>query len=334
MRPSLLTSFLANAFKNKMQVLIKGSPGIGKSDIIDQAVASIGAEGMTKHPSIEDVTDARGLPGHGEIDGVKVAQFYPFDDLYRLIVAPKLLVCHLEDFGQACPAVQAGYMQLLLRRSVNGHRLSDNVVFVASTNDVKDSAGVGGLLEPVKSRFHTIIPLEISVDDWVNWAIDHNLPAWLIAYIRSVPDALNEFKPTKQLTNSPCPRTWAAVGKWDSLGVADIEVWSGAVGKGRAAEAFAYREAALAMPDPDACLLSPDTAPIPDQPSMRYAMAIAIAYRVNERNFAQAIRYTGRIGKPFEVLCVKDAWRRNPELVNTQSFVRWAVAPENKDTAM
>jgi len=334
MKPSTLIPFLAKAFKNRMQVLVKGSPGIGKSDVIDSAAQEVQADVITKHPSVEDPTDARGLPGKSEIDGVQVAKFYPFDDLYRLISATRLTVCHLEDFGQASPAVQSAYMQLLLRRSVNGHRLSDHVVFVASTNDVKDQAGVGGLLEPVKSRFHTIIPLEISLDDWVNWAIDHNLPAWLVAYIRSCPDALSEFKPTKQLTNSPCPRTWAAVGKWDLMDIADVEVWSGAVGQGRAAEAFAFREAANKLPDPDACLLAPDSAPLPEKPSLKYAMAIAIAYRTGQKNFEQAIRYTGRIGKPFEVLTVKDSLRRSPALAQTQAFARWASDPVNRDISL
>lgn len=317
-----------------MQVLVKGSPGIGKSDVIDQAGADAGAVVLTKHPAVEDPTDARGLPAKSDIDGVQVAKFFPFDDLYSLIVAPVLTVCHLEDFGQASPAVQAAYMQLLLRRQINGHKLSDHVVFVASTNDIKDQAGVGGLLEPVKSRFHTIIPLEVSLDDWVGWAIDHNMPAWLVAYIRSCPDALNEFKATKQLTNSPCPRTWKAVGDWDNLGVASVEVWGGAVGDGRAAEAYAFREAALSMPDPDACLLSPDQAPLPDKPSLRYAMACAIAYRVKPANFDQAIRYTGRIGKPFEVLTVKDSLRRTPTLAKTSAFARWASDPINRDVAL
>lgn len=334
MKPSNLIPFLANAFKNRMQVLLKGSPGIGKSDVIDQAGYLADATMLTKHPSVEDPTDPKGLPCKSEVNGMEVAKFIPFDDMYSLLTANSLTVCHLEDFGQATPAVQAAYMQLLLRRQINGHKLSDHVVFVASTNDVKDQAGVGGLLEPVKSRFDTIVPLEVSLDDWVNWAIDHNLPAWLVAFIRTCPDALNEFKPTKQLTNSPCPRTWAAVGKWDTLGVSELEVWSGAVGEGRAAEAYAFREAAMSLPDPDACLLNPSQAPIPDKPSLRYAMSISIAYRAKAANFAQCIEYTGRIGKPFEVLTVKDSLRRDQGLAKTQAFARWASDPINRDISL
>ena len=334
MKPSELTSFLTTAFSNRRQVLIKGSPGIGKSDVVDQAIAACGAVGLIKHPAVEDPIDAKGLPGHDTIDGLKIARFFPFDDLYAMMTATKLTVVHLEDFGQASPATQASYMQLLLRREINGKKLSPDVVFVATTNDTKDCAGVGGLLEPVKSRFHTIIELEVSLDDWVNWAITNNLPPALVAYIRSCPDALNEFKPTKQLTNSPCPRTWASVGKWESQGVTSQEVWAGSVGKGRAAEYLAFREEALSLPDPDACLLAPDTAPIPDKPSMRYAMSVAIAYRVSPSNFEQAIRYTSRIGKAFETLTVTDSLRRNEKLAKTTAFARWASDPVNRDVSL
>lgn len=334
MKPSTLVPFLSKAFESKRQILIKGAPGIGKSDVVDQAALLAQADVITKHPSVEDPTDARGLPSKVEVNGVTIAKFLPFDDLYALIQASKLTVCHLEDFGQATPAVQSAYMQLLLRRSVNGHKLSPNVVFVATTNDIADQAGVGGLLEPVKSRFHTIIPFEVSLDDWVGWAIDHNMPAWLIAYLRTCPDALHEFKPTKQLTNSPCPRLWAELGKWDNSGIVDLEVWSGTVGKGRAAEAWAFREEAMNMPDPDACLLSPDSAPLPAKPSLRYAISVAIAYRTNARNFEQAIRYTNRVGKPFEVLTVKDALRRDAKLAETQAFARWASDPINREISL
>lgn len=334
MKPSDMVPFLAKAFANHRKVLIKGPPGIGKSDVVDQAIAMCGADSIIKHPGVEDPTDAKGLPGKSDVNGVEVAKFFPFDDLYQMIVATKLTVVHLEDFGQASPAVQKAYMQLLLRRQVNGHKLSDHVVFTATTNDVKDMGAVEGLLEPIKSRWHTIIPLEVSLDCWVNWAIDHNMPAWLVAYIRSMPDALHEFKPTKQLTNSPSPRNWASVGDWDNLGDVNLEVWAGAVGQGRAAEYMAYREAALGMPDPDACLLSPHNAPLPDKPSLRYAMSIAIAYRVSPKNFEQAIQYTGRIGKPFEVLTVKDALRRNMSLTQTQAFARWASDPVNRDISL
>jgi hypothetical protein len=48
----------------------------------------------------------------------------------------------------------------------------------------EDRAGVSGILEPVKSRFTTIIEMEPDVDDWTNWATSNNIRPEIIAFIR------------------------------------------------------------------------------------------------------------------------------------------------------
>lgn len=50
------------------------------------------------------------------------------------MTATKLTACFIDDLGQATPAVQAAAMQLILALTLNGHRVSDQVVFVAATN--------------------------------------------------------------------------------------------------------------------------------------------------------------------------------------------------------
>ncbi len=75
------------------------------------------------------------------------------------MTATKLTACFIDDLGQATPAVQAAAMQLILARTLNGHRVSDHVVFIAATNRRTDRAGVSGILEPVKSRFATLVEL-------------------------------------------------------------------------------------------------------------------------------------------------------------------------------
>jgi hypothetical protein len=334
MKPSELIPWLAKAFKNRRQILLKGPPGVGKSDIIDAAIRLAGAHGITRHPSVEDPLDVKGMPAKVTLeDGTEIAEFLPFKDLHQLLTATSLTVVHLEDFGQAPASVQKAYMQMLLRRQINGYKISDWVVFVGSTNETGQSAGVEGLLEPIKSRWHTIVTLQVCLDDWTVWAIDHNMPKWLIAYIRDFPDALNEFKPTKELTNSPCPRTWASVGRFSNEDDNKLEVWTGAVGIGRAREAYEYYES-FRMPDADACLLDPLNAPLVNKPSLRYAMTAAIVYRSTAKNLDACLIYTGRMGKAFEVLCMTAAHRKDPKIAGCPAFGRWASDPVNRDIAL
>jgi len=128
-------------------------------------------------------------------------------------------------------------MQLIQERRVNGHRISEHVVFFGATNDTSHRAGVSGILETVKSRFDIIVELVPDVDDWCSWACGPgNMPPELVGFIRFRPDLLNDFKPTRELTNSPSPRAVAAVGEWVNDGITDLPTLAGAAGAGFASE--------------------------------------------------------------------------------------------------
>lgn len=134
-------------------------------------------------------------------------------------------------------------MQLLLARRINGHRVSAQVTFIAATNRKQDKAGVSGILEPVKSRFVTIVELEPHLEDWVQWAVSHSMPAELIAFIRFRPQLLFDFAPSVDITNSPCPRTVHNVGRLMQLGLPaelEFEAYSGSAGEGFAVELLGF----------------------------------------------------------------------------------------------
>src|SRR6266404_5112144 len=131
MRPEKLQQFLVKSINSRRRVLVKGKPGIGKSDFVSHAAQSVGAELVLMHPSISDPTDYKGMPAL-TANGTE-AHFLPFGDLSRLCKTRKLTVAFLDDIGQAAPAVQAALMQLILARSVNGTTISPEVVFVGAT---------------------------------------------------------------------------------------------------------------------------------------------------------------------------------------------------------
>lgn len=132
-------SMLLSAFMSaSTPVLLTGAPGVGKSSIVEAAAKQNGFDLILSHPVVSDPTDAKGLPWPGK-DG-ESATFLPFGDLAQALKATRPTVWFLDDLGQASPAVQASYMQLLLARRVNGHKLPDCVTFVAATNRRSDAA--------------------------------------------------------------------------------------------------------------------------------------------------------------------------------------------------
>jgi hypothetical protein len=329
--PSQLTTLLSKTIPAHLPVLVTGMPGIGKSDIIGQAAEAAGADFMVTHPAVSDPTDFKGLPWAEA--GADVATFLPFGDLALMVNAKKLLVVLIDDLGQATPAVQAAVMQLLLARQVNGHKLSDNVVFIAATNRRTDRAGVTGLLEPVKSRFAAIVELVTDVDEHAEWALNQPwYPAELVAFHRFRPALLADFKPSADLTNSPLPRTWANAAKILGLGLdpeLELAALAGAVGDGAAAELVAFLRLVRELPDIESIIADPENAPIPDSPGTLYAVVTALGSKASVDTFEGISRYAGRLleagNGEFATLLARDAIRRDPEITNTQAFVRFAT---------
>jgi len=331
MKPKQLKSFLKKAIPARLPVLIKGQPGVGKSAIVEQVCRELGVDLITTHPVVSEPIDYKGMPclvGEGD---EKRATFLPFGDLQRLIEAEKPTVYFIDDFGQAPKMTQAALMQLLLARQINGHKISDQVTFVAATNRLQDKAAVSGLIEPVKSRFITIVELKPDLEDWIEWALrDGNIPPELVAFIRFRPDFLHSFKPTYDLVNTPSPRAIAHVGRLMRLVEAnpelkdiEFELYSGAAGEDFATELIGFLKVCREMEDPEFVIEHPDEASVPTDPSVLYALCAALAYRADKANFGNIIRYANRLPAEFSVLLVKDCIRRNPRLQSTKELISW-----------
>ncbi len=328
LKPSQLTLFLAKAIAARTPVLITGAPGIGKSDIVAQACALAEAHMILSHPVTADPTDAKGLPWVSKDH--KSATFLPFGELHEAMTATKDTVWFLDDLGQAQPAVQASYMQLLLARRVNGHKLPDCVMFIAATNRRVDRAGVTGILEPVKSRFVTIVELEVDVDDWSQWALTQpDVPPELVAFIRFRPELLCKFTPTADLTNCPLPRTWFNASKVLNMQLPtaiETQVLAGAVGEGAAVELQGFLSMYRQLPSIDAILLDPHGQDIPSNPSVLFAVVTGLATKANEQNFGRLATYAERLMDAaqgdFAALLLRDITRRVPTTQQTPEFVR------------
>lgn len=328
-RPKQLYDILRLAIQHRKRVLVVGSPGVGKSDIVNAASAAEKAEVLTTHLAVADPTEANGLPWPDAQNDV--AKFLLFGHLATLTKAKTPMVWFLDDFGQASPATQAAHMRPLLDfHTVSGYEIPRCVTIIAATNKRTDRAGVSGVLEPVKSRFDTIVELAPTLDDWCEWAIDANMPAELVGFMRFHGDRLLfKFEATADLTNSPCPRTWAKVGSWLQAGIPrglEQVVIGGAVGAAAAGEFKAFLDTCRELPDPDQLIEHPDKALIPKEPSQLYAITSALAYRANKKTFANIMVYADRLHDSghaeFGVLLVRDSYLRDKTIQTTPAFLQ------------
>lgn len=324
-----LQSMLHFMLDQNLPVLIKGAPGIGKSDIVEQVCKTKGWKIIISHPVVADPTDYKGLPfASKDKNGVDIAHFLPFGELLELINTNTPLVYFLDDLGQATPAVQSAVMQLLLARRINGHKVSPEVRFIAATNRRQDKANVSGILEPVKSRFASIVELEVKTDDWIEWAIANNMPSELTSFIQFRPELLNDFKPTRDIENSPCPRTVAFVGRMWRAGIDNtmqFEIVKGAAGEGFANEFLAFIKVYIHLPTIKEILDRPEICRLPDTISGKYAIMGSIADNMATTNVHQFLQYLERLGTEFTIACMKQTSIKTPEVCNTKVFQNWAM---------
>lgn len=334
MQPKDLAKALEFAIKNNFPILIKGAPGLGKTDIMTQACKAADVELIISHPVVSDPTDFKGLPfptknANGEVTS---AEFLPFGDLNLLLAADKPTVYFLDDLGQSAPVVQAACMQLILARRINGHIVSPHVTFMAATNRREDKAAVQGILEPVKSRFYAIIELEVNAEDWEQWAWDAGMPFELIAFLRFAPSHLVGYQDKSNrdgdMVNKACPRTIAHVGEMFNKGLPkglELEMVTGAAGSVFATEFISFLRLYRELPDLKNIYKDPQGTKLPGEPSQIYAICGALANAAKRENFSPILSYVKRMENTFQILFMKEVTRQKPHLGLLQEAVDWAV---------
>lgn len=326
MTPAKLLKTLITAFENRLQLLIVGAPGVGKTDLVLQAAKELGYNVIIMHPVVSDPTDFKGLPCL--VDGQAV--FLPFKELQEMIDAKTPTVVFLDDLGQASAAVQAAAMQLILGKRINGHHLSENIIFVGATNRREDMAAVQGILEPVKSRWTSIIGLDVCVEAWLEWAEANGINKYVRAFIARRPALLHDFQPSQDMVNTPSPRTVVNASK---VVDADFDptvrraLLGGSVGQGWADEFLAFMDMVDRMVDPNLVIQAPKKVDVPKDHDVLYVLCQALAERAIDANFNNIMDFCSRIEeREFQKLLVTLAIKKDESLKNTTGYITWAAA--------
>jgi hypothetical protein len=83
------------------------------------------------------------------------------------------------------------------------------------------------------------------------------------------------------------------------------------------------------LPSLDGILMDPERANVPHEPSAIAATVSGLAKKASPASIANILKYTSRVSKEYEFLCLKLARRVCPGIEQTRAFAQWAV--NNKD---
>jgi len=344
MKISEYRNLMELALPKRRRVLAVGKPGVGKSYTAAEAARELGMDLIVMCLPLDDPSTIRGYPRPPSPGSGGDAEHCLFDGMAKAFRATRPTLLFLDDIGQASESTLKAVMRIVQFGELDGKKLPECVSIGGATNDVGHGAGVYGMIEPLKSRFHTIVTVETDLDDVIGYGLARGWPAWLCAYLRNSPDALIDWKPSKSMAiDGACPRGWEYAAEWFNLGIEDPEVIAGCVGRGRASACLAFKELQADLPDLDQILIDPDSAPVPENPSARFLVAMGLACKLSAGNFGNALRYLNKLPAMFRAFGIRDAFRAEAQkrkdgslpkdhrnLSASRDFTAWACSEDGK----
>lgn len=308
---------------NTVVPYISGAPGGGKSALAAEVGRELGFDNVVPFfASLRDPVDLLGTPAPDN----EVTRWRPPSELMTLSTGRNLMI--LEELSDSGVQMQNALCGLIYDRRVGNLHLSPDTYIIATGNRTQDKSGANRLVSKLLGRVR-LFEYNENIDDWSEWALDAGIDPVLIQFLRFRPDLLSDFQPDRQ--TNPTPRTWQRAALTpDSL---PTEVFfanvAGDVGEGAAAEYTGFRRIYAGLPNVDALLLNPAKADVPTDPAVLYALTGALAHKTSKDNFDRVSEYVARMPAEFQVMCVSDAMKLQPEIKSTKAFIAWAVKNSN-----
>ncbi|MFN3593372.1 MAG: AAA family ATPase [Thiobacillaceae bacterium] len=334
MRPSHIEAILDQEFLSCAQgihtpVMLWGPPGVGKSQIIAGIARRHGARLVDIRLSQMEPTDLRGIPFKTSDDRVKwsVPEMLPDSNSSE----PGILF--LDEINAAPPSVSAAAYQLILDRRLGEYVMPKNWAIFAAGNRQGDRGVTYAMPAPLANRF-THYHVEPNLDDWIAWALEHNIDERIMGFLRFRPDLLFRYDPAHNPEAFPSPRSWEyadrALKKFGHRPDLLTDTLQACVGDDVGVELKAYIDNMENLPDIDA-ILEGREAGVPKTVDLQYGVAAALVRRAKQAagdtdKLANILKYARRFPqREMGVMLVTDLHRAvGQPLFRVPEFVDWA----------
>lgn len=326
------SNLVAIALKARLVPILHGSPGIGKSSIAREVAKTFNLKLIDVRLAQCDPTDLLGFPRiEGNKGGYIPMDTFPIEgDPIPSGYAGWLIL--FDELTSAAPSIQAASYKIILDRMVGNHKLHKNVAMMAAGNLETDGAIVQPMSTALQSR---LIHLEVRSDakEWNDYAYTNGYDHRITSYIEFRPDHLYTFSPDHSDKTYASPRTWEFVNdilKVTSITKEVLPLVIGTIGEGVAREFFGFCQIHDKLPKIEQIIQSPNSVPVPTEPSIQFALVGAIAANVTKNNCDSLMDFIKRLPSEFQVVAVRSMIKRKPEIIKAPSFAPW-VAKMAKD---
>ena len=211
---------------------IVGDAGIGKSALVEEVAAKMGAQLYTTVVSLSEKGDlAIPVPPltsdsfvetrhYGRLANVQYGYSETLVSIIKFAEAhpDKPIVWFLDEFNRGSQAVQSELMNLVLQRRINALRLPETVRIVIAENPDATMAGfteseydVAIADAAIKDRTVRLV-MTTSTAEWLSWARSVGLNSMVVDYLTTYPERLSIINRDEQDLH-PTPRAWERVAK-------------------------------------------------------------------------------------------------------------------------
>jgi len=309
-------------------IMLWSAPGCGKSSIVKQVAQEAGIGLIDVRLLYFNPIDLRGIPRANP--ETKVTEWYLPDFLPRVERDGERGILFLDELPAAPPATQAASYQLTLDRKIGDYELPTGWKVVAAGNRMTDRAVTHRMPSPLANRM-LHFDLDVSLDDWKEWAIDAGVHPTVIAFLSFRPELLYKFPDgAPEIKGFPTPRSWEFVSSLIGEIGDSYELAASAVGEGAALEFMTFKKTADKLPSPEK-IIDGEQDFKPDSPDLMYALSSGlVSYIMVNFTKPRVTRLFDYISfalpVEFQTLVITDLLRTkyHAKLYSLQPFLKWA----------
>lgn len=315
-------------FMQNEVAMIWGGPGIAKTQLMRQVAAKHNAYLLPFHMSQYESVDLKGLPDR---DGNTTIWLQPStlpfvgNPKFDHIPDDQIILLFLDEMNANMMAI---LYQLVDERRVGEHILRDNVRIVAAGNREGDKGVTQRMPLPLANRM-THVEVTPDLEFFCKFIASEGLPPIGAAFLNFRKELMYTFDPSKPDKAFATWRTWEKALRYyasDAVGEGiKHAAMAGAIGEGPASEFWGFVEVWQKVQGLlPRILKDPENVAIPEEESMRYAIAVSVSGSIDDKNIGKLHTFLKRMSAELVVLAWTLALTRNEKLFTTPEFVQYA----------
>jgi hypothetical protein len=327
---------IMQCWQAQLTPFISGRPGGGKSAIIHAVAKQCNLEVIDLRLSQLEGPDMNGFPNimeHIQKFGYLPSELFPLEG-EPLPEGKDGWCLFMDEFNSGDIPVQKASYKVILDHAVGSKMLHPRCVKVAAGNLLTDNAFVEQMSTALASRFVHYL-LDVDREAFLRWWSDNNLDHRIESFLNFKPGLFNTFDPDTSALDPTyaCSRTWEFTHKLlqtmdlsnPDHGIINLATVAGSISEGVAREFMAFVRSEKEIPSIDKILADPQGTPIPSRHDVVWALSGALAHHTTVKNIDKMMPYIMRMPADIQVITLRSARRRTPELMDTPAFRRWAM---------